>query len=106
VHLREVLAGQAAQPARRQEADALQGLRLSIRSLRPPTSPSSAATAIAAGLLSGLLLNLANPPADAGPLAFVALVPLLWALRGGRPRRGAAAAFAFGVVYYGFLLDW
>ena len=44
--------------------------------------------------------------ADAGPLAFVALVPLLWALRSGRPRRGAAAAFAFGVVYYGFLLDW
>jgi apolipoprotein N-acyltransferase len=39
-------------------------------------------------------------------LAFVALVPLMWALRGGRSRRGAAAAFAFGVVYYGFLLSW
>jgi apolipoprotein N-acyltransferase len=81
-------------------------LRLSIRSLRPPPTPSSAATAIAAGILSGILLDLANPPADAGPVAFVALVPLLWALLGGRPRRAGAAAFAFGLVYYGLLLNW
>jgi apolipoprotein N-acyltransferase len=53
-----------------------------------------------------VLLNLANPPADVGPLAFVALLPLLWALRGARPGRAAAASFAFGLVYYGLLLDW
>jgi apolipoprotein N-acyltransferase len=39
-------------------------------------------------------------------LAFVALVPLLWALRGGGSLRAASACFAFGVVYYGLLLDW
>ena len=57
-------------------------------------------------MVSGLLLNLANPPADIGPLAFVALLPLLWSLRGAGPGRGALAGFAFGIVYYGLLLDW
>jgi apolipoprotein N-acyltransferase len=62
--------------------------------------------AIGAALLSGLLLVLANPPADAGPLVFVALVPLLWGLRGARSRWGALAGFACGLVYYGLLLEW
>lgn len=49
---------------------------------------------------------MANPPADLGPLAFVALVPLLWSLRGAGPLRGACVGLAFGVVYYGLLLNW
>jgi apolipoprotein N-acyltransferase len=77
----------------------LQGLRLASR--RPPLIPSLIA---AAG--SGLLLWLALPPADLGPLGFVALVPLLWALRGARARRGALLGLAFGLVFYGFLLSW
>ena len=36
----------------------------------------------AAAVLSGLLLAAAFPPLDLGPLALVALVPLLWAWRG------------------------
>jgi len=57
-------------------------------------------------MTAGLLLWMANPPLDAGPIAFVALVPLLWALRGSRPGAGALAGFAFGFVYYGLLLNW
>jgi len=34
------------------------------------------------------------------------MVPLLWVVRGARPRRGALFGFAFGLVYYGVLLDW
>src|SRR5439155_15992126 len=29
-----------------------------------------------------------------------------WSLRGAGPARGALAGFAFGIVYYGLLLDW
>jgi apolipoprotein N-acyltransferase len=52
------------------------------------------------------LLSLANPPPDLGFIAFVALVPLLWAARNVRPRRGALFGFAFGTAYYGILLYW
>src|SRR5207245_4796536 len=69
-------------------------------------APGAAATALAGAILSGLLLTLANPPADLGALAFVALVPFLWSLRGAGPARGAIAGFAFGIIYYGLLLDW
>jgi apolipoprotein N-acyltransferase len=60
----------------------------------------------AAAVAAGSLLSLANPPVDAGPLAFVALVPLLWALRETRPRRGAWFGLAFGLTYYGILMYW
>jgi len=36
----------------------------------------------------------------------VALVPVLWALRGARARRGALLGLAFGVVYFGTLMSW
>ncbi len=49
---------------------------------------------------------MANPPPDFGPLAFVALVPVLWFIRGSRPRRGAWCGFAFGLTYYGILMYW
>ena len=56
--------------------------------------------ALAAAAAAGLLLFTANPPLDLGPVAFVALIPLLWALdRAGGPRRAAIVGFVFGLVY-------
>ena len=55
---------------------------------------------------SGVLLWLALPPADLGPLAFVALIPLLWAVRAARARRGALLGFLFGLAYFGALMSW
>jgi apolipoprotein N-acyltransferase len=60
---------------------------------------------IAAGT-AGALLSLSNPPTDVGPIALVALVPFLWALRGTSMRRGALLGFVFGLVYYGILVSW
>src|SRR5207249_11298201 len=57
-------------------------------------------------ILAGGILSLANPPVDLGPLAFVAVVPLLLALRSARPRRGAILGLVFGITYYGILLYW
>ncbi len=54
----------------------------------------------------GLLLGVAFPPADLGPLALVALVPLLWAWRGATPGRAALFGFLFGVAFFGVLLEW
>lgn len=62
--------------------------------------------ALALALISGLLLSLASPPADLQPVAFVALIPLLWALAGSRPGGAAAIGMAFGVAYFGALLYW
>jgi apolipoprotein N-acyltransferase len=39
-------------------------------------------------------------------LAFVALVPLLWALAGASLPRAALISFAYGLVFYGVLLHW
>jgi apolipoprotein N-acyltransferase len=55
---------------------------------------------------AGALLSLTNPPADLGLLAFVGIVPLLWALSGASVRRGALLGFAFGLAYYAILLHW
>ncbi len=62
--------------------------------------------ALGAAAAAGALASLANPPADLGPLALVALVPFLWALGGARPARGALIGFAFGLVYDAILLSW
>jgi apolipoprotein N-acyltransferase len=88
------------QPAGGQETDVLPGLRLS--------DPRRAlAAGLAASALSGVILSLANPPADLGWIAFLAMIPLLWAVGGvRRPRRGALFGAVFGLVYYGALLRW
>jgi apolipoprotein N-acyltransferase len=43
---------------------------------------------------------------DLGPLALVALVPLLWAWRGAGPARAAACGFLAGAVFFGILVSW
>jgi len=61
---------------------------------------------VAAAAASGILSSLALPPLDLGPVGFVALVPLLWALRGVRARRGAVLGVVHGLAFYGLLLSW
>ena len=41
-----------------------------------------------------------------GPLAFVALIPFLWVLRGSRPWRSLLLGFAFGFAYFASILYW
>jgi apolipoprotein N-acyltransferase len=55
---------------------------------------------------AGLLLVPAYPIADLGFVAFVALVPLLLALRDVAPAEGARRGFAAGVVFFTLLLYW
>jgi apolipoprotein N-acyltransferase len=57
-------------------------------------------------LLSGASLTLAFPEADLSPMAWVAMVPLLVALRAVRLRRAVAYGALFGVGFYGTLLVW
>lgn len=57
-------------------------------------------------LLSGLLLTLAFPKADQGWLAWMALVPLLLAMREVQPRAGFALGWAAGLVYNLGMMYW
>ena len=53
-----------------------------------------------------MLTGLCFPPVGLGPVVLVALVPLLWAWRGARPRHAALYGFAFGVACYGVVVPW
>jgi apolipoprotein N-acyltransferase len=53
-----------------------------------------------------LLLAAAFPPFDVGPLALVALVPLLWAWRDASPRGAALWGLTFGLAFLGVVLEW
>lgn len=64
------------------------------------------AARVAAAVAAGALLAASRPPFDLGPLALVALVPLLWAWRGLPPLGVARLAFLSGVVYYALLTPW
>ena len=59
-----------------------------------------------AAVLSGLLLAGAFPPFDVGPLALVALAPLLWAWRGAGPAAAAASGALAGIAFFGVLVEW
>jgi apolipoprotein N-acyltransferase len=61
---------------------------------------------LAAAVLSGLLLAAAFPPLDLGPLAVVALVPLLWAWRDAGPGAAALYGGAAGVAFFAVLVEW
>ena len=69
-------------------------------------SPVPVPAALALNVAGGLLLSLAFPPAELWPLAFVALIPLLWSLRGSRPGRGALLGLVFGLAFFGATLYW
>ena len=60
----------------------------------------------ALALLSGLLLALAQPGPDLGIFAWIALVPLLWALDGLSPKRAFQAGWLAGVAFFGVTLSW
>ena len=56
--------------------------------------------------LSGAALSLAFPEPGLGPLAWVALAPLLALAAGESAGRGALLAFVFGLGFFGALLYW
>jgi apolipoprotein N-acyltransferase len=55
---------------------------------------------------SGALLAAAFPPLDLGPLALVALVPLLLAVETIRPARAAVLGYLAGLSFFGLHLLW
>ncbi len=61
---------------------------------------------VAAALLTGIALALAFPGADLGPVAFVALVPLLLAVEAATPRRAGALGYLAGFTFFGLHLAW
>jgi apolipoprotein N-acyltransferase len=61
---------------------------------------------LAAAVLSGLLLAAAFPPLDLGPLALVALAPLLWVWRDARPVAAGLYSGAAGIVFFALLVEW
>jgi len=56
--------------------------------------------------VTGALLAAAFPALDLGPLALVALVPLLLAVETVRPRRAAALGYLAGLTFFGLHLLW
>ena len=56
--------------------------------------------------LSGLLLTAAFPKIDLSGLAWLAPVPLLWALRDATPFEGFRRGMVFGIAHYLSLLYW
>lgn len=59
-----------------------------------------------AGGASGAALWLAFPPVDLGPVAFVALVPLVFVFRTQPARRVALAGAVFALTFFGLLVSW
>lgn len=84
-------------------AERLQGMERT--SLQRAQSRRLGRQAIAAGL-SGLLLVLAFPRFDLGPLAFFALVPLLFALYGEKPQKAFWMGLLTGCLFYLLSLSW
>src|SRR5829696_3237324 len=72
---------------------------------RPPMSRGAALRWLAAPV-TGALLAAAFPALDLGPLALVALVPLLLAVETVRPRRAAALGYLAGLTFFGLHLLW
>ncbi len=61
---------------------------------------------VGAAVLAGIALSLAFPGPDLGPVALVALVPLLLAVETLRPRQAAALGYLTGLVFVGLLIWW
>jgi apolipoprotein N-acyltransferase len=77
---------------------------------RPPGGaagePVGRALRLLAAPVSGALLAAAFPALDLGPLALVALVPLLLATETIRPRTAAALGYLCGLTFFGLHLLW
>jgi apolipoprotein N-acyltransferase len=65
-----------------------------------------AALRLLAAPVTGALLAAAFPALDLGPLALVALVPLLLAVESVRPRKAAALGYLAGLTFFGLHLLW
>ncbi len=74
--------------------------------LTHPGLSSSLPIQLVIAALGGALFSLAFPPAALWPLAFIAVTPLIWLLRGARSRRGALLGLVYGAVGYGITLSW
>jgi apolipoprotein N-acyltransferase len=61
---------------------------------------------VGAAVLAGAALSLAFPGPDLGPVAFVALVPLLLAVETVRPWRAAVLGYITGLTFIGLLIWW
>jgi apolipoprotein N-acyltransferase len=72
----------------------------------PGGEPVGRALRLLAALVSGALLAAAFPALDLGPLALVALVPLLLATETVRPRTAAALGYLAGLTFFGLHLLW
>ena len=83
----------------------MSGLRLATTVHQARRRPWAALPPLAA-VATGVLLALAFPGPDLGPVAFVALVPLLLAAEAARPRRAGALGYLAGVVFFGIHLWW
>jgi apolipoprotein N-acyltransferase len=71
-----------------------------------PAPVAHPALRVGAAVLAGIALSLAFPGPDLGPLALVALVPLLLAVETLRPRQAAALGYLTGLVFVGLLIWW
>jgi apolipoprotein N-acyltransferase len=77
-----------------------------LPSFPPPPGSVGRALRLLAAPVSGALLAAAFPALDLGPLALVALVPLLLATERIRPRTAAALGYLCGLTFFGLHLLW
>lgn len=82
-------------------------LRRAIAWLLPPVSElRQRPLAFAWAFASVVLLRLCHPPLPLWPLAFVALVPWLWGLRGTTPRAAFWISLFFGALHFLTVYTW
>lgn len=74
--------------------------------ISPPASRKLTSRDYLLAIFAAAALTLAFPRFDVEPLAFVALIPLLFALEGLTARQGAWLGFVFGLHWNVFLLYW
>jgi apolipoprotein N-acyltransferase len=80
--------------------------RLRLNAPRAAPEWRSTALRLLAALAGGAALAAAFPAADVGPLALVALVPVLLATETTRPRAAAGLGYLAGLTFFGLHLLW